>query len=77
MNNCKPSNPDSFTPEEMYHKLSPSAKVSWSKLDPESKALILSSHKHKTERPPPKPPFGDSEPKTKFSLAELHEILGA
>ena len=44
LNNYKPSNPNSLIPKEIYHKLSPSAKVSWSKLDPESKALILSSH---------------------------------
>ena len=38
---------------------------------------MLSSYKYKTERPLSKPPFRDSEPKSKLTLAELHEILEA
>ena len=74
-NNCNPSNPNSLMTKEAYLKLLPSAKLSWNKLDPDSKALMLSSHKYKSQKPPPKPPCRDSKYKSAFSLAALCQIL--
>ena len=37
--------------------------------------MILSSHKCKADRLPPKPPYKDNKSPNRFTLAELHELL--
>ena len=75
--NFKPTNPNSLMPKEACLKLSPSARLTWNKLDADSKALILSARKCKADKIPTKPPHKGDKGPNRFTLAELHELLSA
>ena len=70
------SNPNSLMPKEAYLKLAPAARSTWNKLDATSKALILSAHKYKVDKPP-KPPYNKNASSNRFTLAELHQLIDA
>lgn len=63
-------------PNETCLKLSPAARTTRNRLDASSKALILSAHKHKVDKPP-KPPHKDNTSSNRFTLAELRQLIDA
>ena len=63
-------------PKEACLKLTPAARSTQNKLDANSKALILSAHKHKVDKPP-KPPYNQNASSNWFTLAELHQLIDA
>ena len=75
MTKCEPTNLNSLVPKEACLKLPPTARLVWNKLDPQSKAMILSAHEHKANKLPPKPPYKDNTSSHEFTLADLHQLL--
>ena len=66
------TNPNSLMSKEACLKLPPAARSVWNRLDSDSKTLMLSAHKFKTDKLLPKPLHADNKSLNMFTLAELH-----